>query len=62
MHVLITGELNAGTQISPATDSRSKNCEQETACQLSLISQPYELPKFEGAYAEHAMDIGDPAR
>lgn len=62
MHVLITGGAGMlGSKLAQRLIQDQRIGEQEiTKLTLADITTPKGLPKFEGAYAEHAMDMGDP--
>ena len=62
MHVMITGGAGMlGRKLAQRLIQDQRIGEQEiTKLTLADITTPKGLPNFEGAYAEHAMDMGDP--
>ena len=62
MHVLITGGAGMlGCKLAQRLIQDRMIGEHEiTKLTLSDITTPKGLPKFQGVYAEHAMDMGDP--
>ena len=62
MHVLITGGAGMlGCKLAQRLIQDRMIGEQEiTKLTLADITTPKGLPKFQGVYAEHAIDMGDP--